>query len=199
MNKHEAIQILLNAADFFEQQSGAYKSWGKVDVLQIAMRLDNNEIISTPANKALSLITEQDMIAVDQASIFSKIFSKRKKVQVILITQQEFASQVKEEIPPILDDQAQLLGVSVRIAKNDDDITNSLNGRFASILLNGKSICLGNSIDDAYVAAQLLEKTSKAYVEAKYLGGAKSINKIEAWLMQQFYQFKYSKEAKKNK
>ena len=45
MNKQEAIQLLLNAADFFEQQSAAYKSWGKVDVLQIAIRLENNEII----------------------------------------------------------------------------------------------------------------------------------------------------------
>lgn len=199
MNKQEAIQVLLKAADFFEQQSAGYKSWGKVEVLQIAMRLDNNEIITTPKNKALSSLTAQDIVVADTDTVFSKIFSKRKKVQVILITQQEFASQVKEEIPPILDDQAQLLGVTVRIAKNDDDIIDSLNGRFASVLLNGNSICLGNSIDDAYVAAQLLEKTSKAFVLAKYLGGAKSINKIEAWLMQQFYQFKYSKEAKKNK
>ncbi|HPN19463.1 MAG TPA: hypothetical protein PK546_07955, partial [Chitinophagales bacterium] len=195
----EAIQLLLKAADFFEQQSAGYKSWGKVEVLQIAIRLDNNEIITTPKNKALSSLTAQDFVVADTDTVFSKIFSKRKKVQVILITQQEFASQVKEEIPPILDDQAQLLGVTVRIAKNDDDIIDSLNGRFASVLLNGNSICLGNSIDDAYVAAQLLEKTSKAFVLAKYLGGAKSINKIEAWLMQQFYQFKYSKEAKKNK
>ena len=199
MNKQEAIQLLLNAADFFEQQSAAYKSWGKVDVLQIAMRLENNEIITTAKNKALSLLTAEDIVVADYDSILSKIFSKRKKVQVILITQQEFASQVKEEIPPILDDQAQLLGVTVRVVKNDDDIIHSLSGRFASILLNGNSICLGNSIDDAYVAAQLLEKTSKAFIEAKYLGGAKSINKIEAWLMQQFYQFKYSKEAKKNR
>jgi len=199
MNKQEAIQLLLKAADFFEQQSAGYKSWGKVEVLQIAIRLDNNEIITTPKNKALSSLTAQDFVVADTDTVFSKIFSKRKKVQVILITQQEFASQVKEEIPPILDDQAQLLGVTVRIAKNDDDIIDSLNGRFASVLLNGNSICLGNSIDDAYVAAQLLEKTSKAFVLAKYLGGAKSINKIEAWLMQQFYQFKYSKEAKKNK
>ena len=199
MNKQEAIQLLLKAADFFEQQSAGYKSWGKVEVLQIAMRLDNNEIITTPKNKALSSLTAQDIVVAAHDTVFSKIFSKRKKVQVVLITQQEFASQVKEEIPPILDDQAQLLGVTVRIAKNDDDIIDSLNGRFASVLLNGNSICLGNSIDDAYVAAQLLEKTSKAFVLAKYLGGAKSINKIEAWLMQQFYQFKYSKEAKKNK
>ena len=163
------------------------------------MRLDNNEIITTPKNRALSSLTAQDIVTANNNSVFSTIFSKRKKVQVVLITNQEFASQVKEEIPPILDDQAQLLGVTVRIAKNDDDIIDSLNGRFASVLLNGNSICLGNSIDDTYVAAQLLEKTSKAFVLAKYLGGAKSINKIEAWLMQQFYQFKYSKEAKKNK
>lgn len=120
-------------------------------------------------------------------------------MQVVLIIQQEYAAQVKEEIPAILDDQAQLLGISIRVAKNDDDIVHALNGRFAAVLLNGSSICLGASLEDAYVAAQLLEKTSKAFIEAKYLGGAKSINKIEAWLMQKFYQFKYSKEASKNK
>jgi hypothetical protein len=53
------------------------------------------------------------------------------------------------------------------------------------------------TLDDAYIAAQLLEKTSKAFIEAKYLGGAKSINRLEAWAMQMYYQFKYSREAKK--
>lgn len=198
MKKEEAIQTLLNAATYFEQQSAGYKSWGKVDVLQIAMRLDNNEIISTN-NKSLSTLSKEDIIPENTDSIFNKIFNKRKKVQVILLTKQEYASQVKKEIPPILDDQAQLLGVSVRVAKNENDVLHSLNGRFASVLHDGKSICLGSSLEDAYVAAQLLEKTSKAFVEAEYLGGAKSINRIEAWLMQKFYQFKYSKEAKKNK
>ena len=101
MNKQEAIQILLNAAGFFEQQSAGYKSWGKVEVLQIAMQLENDEIIYTQKNKALSLLTAEDIVVANNDSVFYKIFSKRKKVQVILITQQEFASQVKEEIAPI--------------------------------------------------------------------------------------------------
>lgn len=197
MNREEATQVILNAANYFEQQSAGYKSWGKVDVLQIAMRLDNNEIIST--DKSLSEITKEDVVSEKNNSIFQQIFDKRKKVQVVLLTKQEYASQVKKEIPPILDDQAQLLGVSVRIAKNETDILHALSGRFASVLYNGNSLCLGSNLEDAYVAAQLLEKTSKAFVEAEYLGGAKSINRIEAWLMQQFYQFKYSKEVKKNK
>ena len=150
MTKTQTIQQLLNAAEYFEQQSAGYKSWGKVEVLQIAMRLDNNEIVSTPNNKSISSLTTEDIITENTNAVFSKIFSKRKKVQVVLITQQEFASKVKEEIPPILDDQAQLLGVTVRIAKNEDDILHALNGRFAAVLLDGKSICLGNSIDDAH-------------------------------------------------
>ena len=80
MNKQEAIQVLLKAADFFEQQSAGYKSWGKVEVLQIAMRLDNNEIITTPKNRALSSLTAQDIVTANNNSVFSTIFSKRKKI-----------------------------------------------------------------------------------------------------------------------
>lgn len=92
-----------------------------------------------------------------------------------------------------------MLGVSVRVMQNEKKILSALSGRYATILGSGNSLCLGNTLDDAYVAAQLLEKTAKAFVLGKALGGAKSINKIEAWLMQQFYLLKYSKAAEKNK
>lgn len=200
MNKEAAIQLLLNATNYFEQQSAGYKSWGKVDVLQIAIRLDNNEVIAVNYDAKLNSISEQDIIVDNNKdSLFNQLFSKRKKVNVILVTKQEYASQVKEEIPPILDDQAQLLGVSVKVAHDEHKIVSSLRGRYAVVLGCGNSICIGINLEEAYVAAQLLEKTSKVFLEAKHLGGAKSINKIEAWLMQQFYQFKYSKEASKNK
>jgi hypothetical protein len=66
--------------------------------------------------------------------------------------------------------------------------------------INHKScICVGANLEKAYVAAQLLGKTSKDFVEAAYSGGAKSINRIEAWLMHKFYMLKYSREAQKNK
>lgn len=200
MNKQQAISTLLNAANYFSQQSAGYKSWGNVDVLQIAIRLDDGQVLVTNFSKPLATQTAEDIVIDEnKASLYNQLFSKRKNVNVILVTKQEYASQVKEEIPPILDDQAQLLGVTVKVVKNEKDIVPFLRGRFATILSCGNSICLGNSIEDAYVAAQLLEKTSKAFIEAKYLGGAKSINKIEAWLMQQFYLLKYSKQAQKNK
>ncbi len=199
MQKEDAIQVLLNAANYFEQQGAGYKSWGKVEVVQIAIRLENNDILLTNKNASLASLTVSEIREEKNNSFFHGIFTKRKNIQVILLTQQEYASTVRRDIPPILDDQAQLLGVSVRIAKSEKDVEHSLCGRFASILPDGKSICIGNNMEEAYVAAQLLEKTSKAFIEAEYLGGAKSINKLEAWLMHKFYQFKYSKEANKNR
>ncbi|MFN8236711.1 MAG: hypothetical protein U0T77_00955 [Chitinophagales bacterium] len=199
MQKEAAIQILLDAANYFEHQGAGYKSWGKVEVIQIAIRLHDNEILITDKNIPLAALTTNDIKDGKNHPVFQRIFAKRKNIQVVLLTKQEFASKVKTEIPPILDDQAQLLGVSIRIARTENDILHALCGRYASICADGYNICIGNTIEEAYVAAQLLEKTSRAFIEAEYLGGAKSINKIEAWLMHKFYQLKYSKEAKKNK
>lgn len=195
-----ALNTILGAHDSFLQQSAGYKSWGKVTVLQIAIRIDGNAYLINDENSDLSNLNINDCRTILLSDDWiGSIFLKRKNINYILITQQEFAEQIKEEIPPILDDQAQLLGVSIRVAKDQNGIKKAIKNRFAAVLQNGKSICIGNTLEDAYVAAQLLEKTSKAFIEAKYLGGAKSINKIEAWVMQQFYQFKYSKEALKNK
>ena len=200
MEKEIAINTILGAHDFFLQQSAGYKSWGKVEVLQIAIRIEGNAYIINNENSDFSNLNKDDF----QSNLLSEnwigsIFLKRKNINYILITKQEFATQIKEEIPPILDDQAQLLGVTIRVAKDNNGIVKAIKSRVAAVQQNGKSICIGNTLEDAYVAAQLLEKTSKAFIEAKFLGGAKSINKIEAWVMQQFYQFKYSKEAHKNK
>lgn len=200
MTIQEAKNIILNTYKYSEQQSTGYQTWGKVDILQVAVRIDNNQYIYSKEGVGLDNISENEIvIGSDKNTVFGKIFSNRKKITTVLITKQTYASQVKEEIPPILDDQAQLLGVTVRIIKKEENLMCALWNRYAAIFIDGTSICIGNNLEDTYVAAQLLEKTSKAFVEAKVLGGAKSINKIEAFLMQQFYLLKYSKEAKKNK
>jgi hypothetical protein len=42
-----------------------------------------------------------------------------------------------------------------------------------------------------------LEKACKAFIEAEFLGGAKGINKFEAYIMHKYYLMKYSKQKKK--
>lgn len=191
MNKAKAIETILLLHAFLTQHQQGYSTWGKVEVVEIAIRVEESGFVFA------SLQTDWQIVKTEN-TFYQSIFNARKKIQVVLKTQQQFASQVKEEIPPILDDQAQLLGVSIRLAHSEQKINQAIKNRFAANVLDGTSICIGNTLEDAYVAAQLLEKTSKVFVEAKALGGAKPINKIEAWFMQQYYLLKYSKEAEKN-
>lgn len=198
MTNDNAYKTLMNVDAFFKQHSPGYKTWGNVKVVQALVRVDLG-YAETPVGWDMSKLHVNDLaIMVRTDNPWQKIFDSRKNIEVILITEQQYASQIKTEVPAILDDQAQLLGVSVRVARTNDEAPYAVKNRFAAILPNGKSICIGNSLDDAFVAAQLLEKTCKVFIEAAALGGAKPINKIEAWLMQKYYQFKYSKEAVKN-
>lgn len=190
---------LQNVAVYFQHQSAGYTSWGKVQVKHVYMRRDEQSCWHLSLSEHSISSADIRMASLDALGSVGKIFQKRKKIQVLLITTQEYGSQIKEEIPPILDDQAQLLGVSVKVAEDEPDVYNAMKGRYAAVQSNGDCYCIGQSLEDAYISAQLLEKTSKAFIESKCLGGAKPINRIEAWLMQQFYQLKYSKEASKNK
>ncbi len=58
---------------------------------------------------------------------------------------------------------------------------------------------MGQTLDDAFVACVVLEKACKAFIEAEFLGGAKTINVFEAHLMHQFYLRKYAKQDAENR
>jgi len=102
---------------------------------------------------------------------------------------------------------AQIIGPSVRVAEyalpSTKKITRltvrALKGRNAALMANHGAVCVGRDLDEAFVVCQVLEKACKAFIEAEFLGGAKSINKFEAHLMHQLYIRKYSGEADKNR
>ena len=200
MTKQEAQALILNANSYFEQHSVGYQTWGKVEFLQIAVRIDDQKLLISNPNKSLSNQTPEDLqeIPLKGHSYFQKILFWSRNCDIALLTHQEYAAQVTETIPPILDDQAQLLGVNIKISKNPVDAVFKTFGRYTTILSNGQSICIGKTLEDAFVASQLLEKTAKAWILGKYIGGAKAINSIEALVMQIYYQLKYSKESQKN-
>ena len=54
-------------------------------------------------------------------------------------------------------------------------------------MANHGAVCVGRDLEEAFVVCQVLEKACKAFIEAEFLGGAKSINKFEAHLMHQIY------------
>ena len=145
-----------------------------------------------------------------EGKLHAEIYRTRPEIHAVIHTHQMNASTVavaRREVPPILDDMVQIIGPSVRVADYALPTTSkivrvtvkALRGRMAALMANHGAICLGRDLDEAFVVCQILEKACKAFIEAEFLGGAKSIGRFEAFLMHQFYLRKYSAQDQKNR
>jgi len=193
------------------------RTWGNISI-----KVNDSEMLVTPSGKFYEEVTPQDMVLVNfrtneykseikpssEFKMHSGIYNDRKDVNAIIHTHQMNASTcaaARREVPPVLDDLAQIIGPSVRVAEYALPSTNkivkatvkALKGRNAALMANHGAVCVGRDLDEAFVVCEVLEKGCKAFIEAEFLGGAKHINKFEAWAMHQFYLKKYSQIAKK--
>ena len=195
------------------------RTWGNVSI-----RVDDTYMLITPSGRTYTDLTTNDIVLVNYHSskyegnikpssekeLHCEIYRIRKEINAVIHTHQMNASTVAaahREVPPILDDMAQIIGPTVRCADYALPSTKrivtktvkALKGRMAALMANHGAVCVGRDIDEAFVVCQVLEKACKAFIEAEFLGGAKGINIFEAHLMHQVYLRKYSKLAKKNK
>lgn len=219
MNLDEARTELMAAGQRLVQEGLVARTWGNVSV-----RIDDHRMLITPSGRKYETLGPEDMVPVDLASgkyegslkpssekgLHVEIYRIRPEIHAVIHTHQMNASTVaaaRREVPPILDDMAQIIGPSVRVAKYALPSTKkivrttvkALRGRMAALMANHGAVCIGRDLDEAFVVCQVLEKACKAFIEAEFLGGAKSIHKAEAWLMHQYYLRKYSRENSKNR
>ena len=210
---------LVEAGMKLVEQGLVSRTWGNISV-----KVNDTEMLVTPSGKFYEDLTPADMVLVNfvkntytsdikpssEYKMHSGIYLDRKGINAIIHTHQMNASTcaaARREVPAILDDLAQIIGPSVRVAdyalpstkKIVKTTVKALKGRYAALMANHGAVCIGRDLDEAFVVCQVLEKGCKAFIEAEFLGGAKSISKFEAWAMHQFYLRKYSKQAKKGK
>lgn len=195
------------------------RTWGNVSV-----KVDEEHMLITPSGRKYEDLTEKDIVLVNfltleyegeikpssEFKLHAEIYKSRPGIAAVIHTHQMNASTcaaARREVPPILDDMAQIIGPSVRVApyalpstrKIVKGTVKALKGRMAALMANHGAVCIGRDLDEAFVVCQVLEKACKAFIEAEFLGGARSINRIEASMMHQFYLKKYSAKAKDNR
>lgn len=129
-------------------------------------------------------------------SLIQKVFISKPDINGIIIADTKHTSVIAKAgvgIPPILDDFAQIVGVG---AKTGDakKLLKLLKGKNACVVKNIGAFATGRTLNEAETALKVLEKTAKVYIEADLIGGAKSINRVEAKLMNVIYKMKYSKK-----
>ncbi len=194
-------------------------TWGNC-----SLKIDDSLIAVTPSGRRYEDMTANDIVVTNyhtlealgdikpssEKKVHAELYRTRKEINAVIHTHQPHASTVaaaRREVPPILDDQAQILGPGVRCADyalpNTKRIVKTtvkaLRGRYAALMANHGAITLGRTMEEAIIAALVLEKACKAFIQAEFIGGAKGINKVEAWMMHKVYLFMYSRKKEGNK
>ncbi len=131
------------------------------------------------------------------------IYQKRTDVKVLITSRLPYtltAAQAGREVPPLLDDFAQLVGVTARVVQGEkagprfpSRVLKGLKRRNAVLIPQWGGLCAAASFDDALAVVQVLEKGCRAHIDSAFLGGGYRINPVEAWLMRVVYKYKYSK------
>lgn len=146
--------------------------------------------------------------APDCAELHRAIYKKRADVNYIVHNQSPEAmavSKTNKVMKPLLDDFAQLVGVTVRNAvfnpnntlKTSKKVVKALKGRNGVLVANNGALCVAGSEYDATAVEMVMEKGCKTEIGNKLFGTGKAINPIETRLMRFIYLKKYSKQAKK--
>ncbi|MDR3216095.1 MAG: class II aldolase/adducin family protein [Clostridiaceae bacterium] len=102
---------------------------------------------------------------------------------------------VRTEVPAVLDDMAQIVGLSLRYSPDYKHVKRRMRtGRTCALLPDKSLLATGRTLDEAVIAALVAEKSARVFVQAQKIGGAKSLGLADALLMRLVYKLKYSKK-----
>jgi L-fuculose-phosphate aldolase len=131
------------------------------------------------------------------------IYQQRTDVKVVITSQLPYtltAAFAGRKILPMLDDFAQLVGVTAKVVQGKiadprfpSKVLKGLKRRNAVLIPQWGGLCAAAAFDDALAVVQVLEKGCRAQIDSSFLGGGFRINPLEAWLMRMVYKHKYSK------
>lgn len=134
------------------------------------------------------------------ADVHRAVYESRKDISFIVQAAAQGLLELSaagKTLFPMLDDFAQLVGVSARTAKSNapGDVVRALKGRAAVFLPNGGALCCANTQSDVEAVCMVMEKNTLAWLCSWLTGGGKPIHPLECRLMRVVYLKSYSKKA----
>lgn len=158
----------------------------------------------------INLLTGENISGGDYPEtmeLHREVYRRRKDVNSVIHSKKPeivAVSKIGKTMKPLLDDFAQLIGVTVRGAEYDPGntvksakkVVRKLRGRNAVLLSGNGALCAAGDKSDAEAVEMVLEKGARTQISADLIGGAKAINPVEALLMRVVYKTKYSKQKK---
>lgn len=130
--------------------------------------------------------------------LHQEIYKARPDIGGIIHTHSNFACSfavAQEPIPPVLEEAAQLIGGSVKVAKYAtpgtpllaQNAVKSLETRNAVILANHGVVGVGRSLTEAFTVAILVEKLAQVFLNAKILGTPHILDDLETRILRESF------------
>lgn len=179
----------------------------------IAVRVKESFFITAPSAELLNLderdVSKYPVSGQDSGkrsgeleTVIGAVFSSRQDAGAVIISAPEYLLSLSEKevhIPPILDDFAQIIGPTMRVAEDGEKLLSALKGRNGVLIKNRGALTLGRTLDEATTALMVSEKAAKTLVLAGFIGKPRPIPFWQAKLMNFIYKKKYSKKDQSQK
>lgn len=180
-----------------------------------SVRIDDAVILSDKDGNVVSTVGlemgSDELLVGDkypsEADLHKAIYNKREDIGAIVHSKQEAItamSKVGKTIKPMLDDFAQIVGVTVKCTefnpndtlKSSKKVAKAISGksRNALLLKDNGAVCCGPNKDEALATEMVMEKNCKTALAGEIFGSAKPIGKLDSVLMNFVYRVKYSKQ-----
>ena len=183
------------------------ETWGNISIKDPETGL----IYLTPSGMDYDIIKPDDIIVMDREmnivegerkptieyGMHVRIMNARPDVHAVIHTHpvdsQVFAC-LHRDIPPIIDEAAQLLGGTVKCAEyalpgSDelaDNVVSALGDGAACMMANHGAVCVGKDMDSAFRVCTVLEMTAKIYHKALAIGEPEVIDDEKVSFMNDF-------------
>ena len=186
-------------------------TWGNISV-----RVDDVCMVVTPSGMSYQKLKPDQMVVVNihdlsypgdlkpsmEAPLHAAIYRARPDVNAILHNHSTAACTVAAahvDVPAILDDEVQIVGGPIRVAEYSlpgttvlgQNALERLGDRNAVLLANHGAVCLGRNLEEAFVTAQVVEKSCRVFLDAQSLGGAKELLPSQVDFMRNFFLERY--------
>lgn len=194
-------------------------TWGNISV-----RVPGGDLVLiTPSGMPYHSLAVSDLVTVDlsgapraghrrpstELPLHLEIYRARPDVQAIMHTHSRYACALavaRLDLPPILEEQAQLAGGRVAVASYAPagsealahHAVQALGSRNAVLLANHGLVGVGGNIQEAFLVCQIIEKACQIYILSRGLGQAHVLSNSEVRALQENFRAGYGQRKVEN-
>lgn len=185
MELKEVRDIVYQAGLNLVKEGLVARTWGNISV-----RLDESRFVITPSGRTYETLKPEEIVVVNiedlshegdikpssEKGMHAEVYKNRPEIQAVVHTHQLHASTVaaaRKEVRGLSEAHAQCLGETVQCAayalpgtkKLKLAAGSALNGnRKAALLANHGAVCIGETMEEAFLVAKTLEEACEAFI-----------------------------------